>query len=81
MPGPMHSPVLAELLKLAFDEGARACDDGGGFEFIVTMKGGAVFEGAPEAGAADEVGHVLTLLPGCYILTGEIAAIMVREIR
>lgn len=80
MPGPIHSPALAELLRLAFDEGAKACEDSGGFEFIVTTKGGAVFEGAPVAAGASDVGAVLALMSGCFIVADEIAALQVREL-
>lgn len=81
MPGPMQSPALAELLRLAFDEGAKACEEFGGFEFIVTTKAGAVFEGAPVAAGASDVGAILALMSGCFIVAEQIAAIQVREFR
>ena len=65
------------LLDLAFARGLELCDTGGGFLFRITLRNGATFEGAPEACAADEVGHAMALMSGEYIVTHEIAAISV----
>lgn len=72
---PSHT---AELLKLAFAEGLRACEECGGYDFVVTMKAGAVFEGAPTVTQIEDVGHVLALTSGHFIVAHEIAAIEVR---
>lgn len=73
----IHSASTAQLLKFAFASGAEACDDSGGYVFRVTTRAGIVFEGAPTVYTAEEVGRVLVLLSGDFILTHEIAAITV----
>lgn len=72
--------ITAELLKRAFDEGAKACEDSLGFEFVITTKAGAVFEGAPDACCAEDVEYVIALLSGHFIVAHEVAAIEVRRL-
>ena len=68
------------LLALAFIDGARFCEEGGGYIFKVVIRGGREFEAAPEASTAHEVVDVLSLQDGSHILVSEIAAIIVEKV-
>ncbi|MBB2964745.1 hypothetical protein [Methylobacterium sp. R2-1] len=75
----IHSTATAQLLKFAFASAEAACAEGGGYTLGITLKSGATFEGAPVADCAEDIGAVLVLENGHFILTHEIAALTVNQ--